>query len=119
VAALAARLFPIAARYIAEIEGEGIGGPFPRGVPRADRIARRGNYEVLFTTPAKASGTGPRSHLAPGSLPIDGIAILAADEDHDLPTIDARLPIAIRRLVAHVIRRMECEVGAADRTPGR
>ena len=118
VAAFAARLFPVAAKFVSEIEGEGSSNSFPRGVPPADRIARRGDDEVLFTTPAKASGTGTRGHLAPGALPIDGIAILAADQDHALDTMDARLPAAIRPLVAHIIKQMEREVGADNRRSG-
>ena len=118
VAAFAARLFPVAARFVAAVEAEGIASAFPRGVPPADRIARRGAYEVLFTTPAGASGTGTRYYLAPGPLPIDGIAILAADREHDLETMDARLPATIRPLVAHIIGQMEREVAGASRSPG-
>jgi len=117
VAAFAARLFPVAARFVAEVEREGIADAFPRGVPAPDRIARRGAYEVLFTTPARASGTGTRGHLAPGPLPIDGVAVLAADRDHDLATMDARLPAVIRPLVSHIIRQFEGEVRAAGRNP--
>lgn len=118
VAAFAARLFPVAAKFVSEIEGEGSSNSFPRGVPPADRIARRGDYEVLFTTPAKASGTGTRGYLAPAPLPIDGIAILAADQDHALDTMDARLPASIRPLVAHIIKQVEREVGADNRRSG-
>ncbi|PTQ60101.1 hypothetical protein C8J45_11352 [Sphingomonas sp. PP-CE-3G-477] len=104
-------------RFVAEVEGEGISDAFSRGVPAAHRIARRGAYEVLFTTPVRASGTGTRWYLAPGTLPIDSVAVLAADRDHDLATMDERLPPAIKPLVAHIIRQIEREVGAADRNP--
>lgn len=115
VAAFAARLFPAAARFVVQVEQEQIVDPFPRGIPARDRISRRGAYEVLFTTPANTQGTGTRGSLAPGPLPVDGLAILAADEDHDLETMDARLPPAIRPLVAHIIKQMEHEVKGAGR----
>ena len=113
VARVAAMLFPAASRFVAEVEAEGIDGPLPRGLPRGDRVTRIGALAALYTTPANGRGIGVRSSLAPGALPVDGGAVMSADSDHDLETVDARLPPAVRPLVAGIIADFRRAHGAA------
>ena len=113
VARMAAMLFPAASRFVSDVEAEKIDGPFPRGLPRGDRIKRIGPLAALYTTPANGQGVGTRAGFAPSPLPVDGSAVMAADDDHDLDTVDARLSPAMRPLVAGIIADFRRAHGAA------
>ena len=104
IAAIAAHVFPEARRFVAQVEAEGLGGPYPRGPFPADRITRRGPYRVLYTTPPNADGLGTRSHLARDPLPVDGIAIFDPKNGVSLTQLAARLPPPLRPLVAEILK---------------
>ena len=64
-------------------------------------------------------GRRHRSAFALASLPVDGIAAMGPDEDHDLETVDARLPPALRPLVAGIIADFRRASGLAASTGRR
>lgn len=106
VAEIAARAFPAARDFVAEVEAEGMNDkPLPRGPYPADKRTYRGPYQLLFTTPAGQKGLGTRSKLVPDALPIDGVEWLHPGDDMDLTSLAARLPPAQRALVAEIIRQ--------------
>ena len=104
VAEVAARVFPAARLFVADVEHEGLlDKPFKRGPYPADRRRYRGAYQLLYTTPAHAKGLGTRMSLAPESLPIDGVEWLHPNDGMDLTSLAVRLPPGLRPLVAEII----------------
>ena len=105
VAEVAARVFPAAHAFVVQVEAEGLRPRFPRNHYPADRLTYRGRYQLLYTTPAGRTGLGPRGGLAPDALPVDGVEWLHPEGDMDLTSLAARLPPALRPLVAEIIRQ--------------
>jgi hypothetical protein len=100
VAKIAARVFPIAQRFVQEVidEQKGISGAdfdpgkeFPSGPYPNDVLTRRSDTEVEFTTPGNSDGLGTRSWLAKNDNPIVGLLNLETAE-MDLVQADVRLP---------------------------
>lgn len=109
VAAVAARLFPLADSFVQDVIDEGIRPKedFPKGPFPKDKTIRRSETLVEFTTPANEDGMGTMSRLSKNGDPIQGVAILLPDEDMDLVTLQVRLPANQRGFAVPIISGIE------------
>lgn len=107
VAKIAARVFPVAQRFVEQVIAEGIEprSAFPSGPYPDDTLTRRSPREVEFTTPGDRDGLGTASRLAKNADPIDGVAILSPG--NDLVQLSVRLLAAQRDLAATIIAAIE------------
>jgi hypothetical protein len=103
VAQVAARLFPTKKEFVQRVIHEGIApaSDFPFGPYPADILTRRSDTEVEFETPANTDGMGTKSRLVKNSSPINGVAIMTADEN--LVLLEARMPPDLSILVPSIL----------------
>lgn len=106
-----ARLFPEKRWFVQSVLDEGITAPsdyvfapYPH-----DRLRRRGDRVVEFTTPAQQEGMGTESFLVKGDLPIDGVAVVAQGDEPDFLHLMVRLPAGQRRLAPVIIAHLRHE----------
>ena len=116
VAPVAARLFPQAKKYLAEVSAfmKDMGMPYryPNRPWPKDRIKRIRQDIVEYSTPAESEGLGTQSWLKRGG-PIQGVAILAAGDEPDLTLLSVRLPPNMAALAPVIVRQAE-----RDHAPG-
>lgn len=116
VAPIAARLFPQAKKYVANVSDflKEMGMPFrfPNRPWPNDRIKRIRQDIVEYVTPAGSEGLGTQSRLKKGGA-IQGVAILAAGDEPDLTLLSARLPPEMASLAPIIVRQAE-----RDHAPG-
>jgi hypothetical protein len=83
VATVAARLFPAARAFVEGVRAEGIADPkdFVFSPWPGDTLNRLSARAVGFLTPVGAKGLGDAPHLAPGVMPVLGVAFLTGAAD--------------------------------------
>jgi hypothetical protein len=105
VAQVAARLFPSKKGFVNGVIQEGIdpASDFPFGPYPSDSLTRRSGTDVEFKTPANTAGMGTKGWLVKNSSPIDGVAIMTAD--NNLVLLEARVPPDQRNLAPTIIEQ--------------
>jgi hypothetical protein len=119
VAPIAAGLFPVARAFVQSVidldlvpADELAYHPHPE-----DRLTRRSDTVVEFTTPADRDGLGTSAGpLSRGTLPIHGVAMLIVT-DVDLAKVDIRLPDAMVDLAPAILGQAEMDKGLSDADP--
>jgi len=115
VASVAGLLFPIAKEFVDDVKEF---TPDLKFVDIThDKLIRRSDTVVEFTTPANMDGLGTSGWADKSSWPIDGVAILIPTAGMDLVTLRIRLPPASRLLAPKIIKQMtemvlHCECGS-------
>lgn len=124
VAHVAAGHFPVAksfVQHVIDMEFEPKEGfrtkPFPK-----DKLIRRSDTVIEFTTPGNTDGLGTLFGLEKTKDPIRGVAILMPDENMDLLKAHIRLPPDLQNLVGTIIAGVESNRAApgkeeAEATP--
>jgi hypothetical protein len=110
VAPIAARLFPQAKKYVAEVSAflkdMGMSARFPNRPWPNDHIKRIRRDIAEYLTPKGVNGLGTQSWLKKGDA-ISGVAILAAGDEPDLTLLSVRLPPGMATLAPTIIRQAE------------
>jgi len=110
VAAVAARVFPVAKRFVNRVIAEGLElkKDFPSGPYPSDKLTRLSPTKIEFSTPAHRDGFGTHSWLEKNDAPIDGVLILSGDEDErDLVQLNVRLGADMRDLISTIVHEAE------------
>jgi len=105
VAQVAARLFPGKKAFVNRVIHEHIdpASDFPFRPYPSDSLTRRSDTDVEFKTPGNTDGMGTKGRLVKNSSPIDGVAIMTADDN--LVLLEARVPPDLRNLVPTIIEQ--------------
>ncbi len=103
VARLAARLFPAKRAFVQQVIAEDVdpASDFPFGPYPTDTVTLHGPTLAEFTTPAGLKGLGTDSRLAPDAAPIDGLALMTAD--NDAVVLAVRLPAKLHGLAPAIV----------------
>jgi len=111
VARIAARVFPSAATFVADVTRE-FGVPssdYPTGPYPADSLVYKGKTVVEYRTPAESEGLGTQTLLKKNASPIEGVAILTGDSPPDLFLVAIRLPREMAALTRIIVDQVERE----------
>lgn len=109
VAAVVARVFPVAKKFVQDVIAEGLEPKvdFPSEPYPDDELARLSDTEVEFITPPNKEGLGTQGWLKKNGMPISGVLILSTDEENDLTRLNVRLATDMRDLAPAIIHQVE------------